>query len=1021
MKSSQPNCYPSSSMRLAIHLLSLVTFLIISSASYGGNETDHLALLSFKSMITHDPYGALKSWNTSLHFCDWNGVLCGKKHERVIRLRLYSQGLAGYLSPHVGNLSFLRYLVIDNNTFQGTIPPELGRLSRLSLLNLDRNRFEGVIPTNLSGCYNLDTLVISDNRLVGSIPKEIGFLSKLAFIVIHGNNLTGGIPPFLGNLTLIESLSASRNPLGGNIPHTLGNWKRLKELYLGVCNLNGTIPNSIYNLSLLTDLSLPDNQLTGSLPSTMGATLPNLVRLQLSNNQLTGLLPLSLSNCSKLGYIEMSENKFNGKLAIDFAKLKDMYQITLVGNLFGSGEADEMKFIDSLKNCSMLRILDLGYCQFRGVLPSSIGNLSDQLYYLSFGENQLYGSLPSSIGNLVGVTNLYLGGNRFVGKIPFAIGNLKNLGVASLSRNQFVGLIPDAIGNLSSLLELSLNSNELEGRIPSSLGNCRKLLKVFLGDNKLSDTIPKELLQLSSLSIILNLSHNNLFGPLPTEVGDLKMLTYLDLSHNNLSGNIPSSLGSCTSLLFLSLKGNLFQGMIPPSLSSMRGVARLDLSYNNLSGQIPRFLERFSLEYLDLSFNDFEGEVPIAGVFAKANAFSILGNSRLCGGVVELGLPKCKEMKKHKKKLPLVIVLVFSIGLLCIVLWFAYAWFKKKTKGQQPQSSTNEPFSNITYSQLLKATDGFSESNLLGTGGFSSVYKGILDDYGGMVAVKVVHLQIQGAERSFIAECEVWRSIRHRNLLKIITLCSSVDFQGNDFKALVYEFMPNGSLHDWLHSSARKSRLDILTRIRILIDVACALDYLHNHCQPTIVHGDLKPSNILLDDDMVAHVGDFGLARFLGTDSNKNNSLAIKGTIGYAAPEYGLGSEMTSSGDVYSFGILLLEVMTRKRPTDDIFNDGLNLHHFVYMALQENHAIDVIDGDLLNYHLDVEIDSDLNYDEDDEIAKKSKTTNTKMIEECMTSILKIGVLCSLDSPPQRMLIKNVVHELQRTMDTLRNA
>ncbi|KAI3705072.1 hypothetical protein L1987_75304 [Smallanthus sonchifolius] len=1016
MKPSHPICHPSSSS--LVYLFSVVTFLI-TTASYGGNETDHLALLSFKSMITHDPYGALTSWNSSLHFCDWNGVLCEKN--RVTRLRLYSQGLAGYLSPHVGNLSFLRYLVIFNNSFQGTIPPELGRLSRLSLLNLDSNKFEGVIPTNLSGCYNLDTLVVSANRLVGSIPKEIGFLSKLAFIVVHRNNLTGGIPSFWGNLTLIESLSASRNPLGGNIPHTLGNWKSLKELYLGVCNLNGIIPDSIYNLSVLTNLSLPDNQLTGSLPSTIGATLPQLVNLQLSNNKLTGHLPLSISNCSNLELIEMSENEFNGKLAVDFAKLRDLYQITLNGNLFGTGEADEMKFIDSLKNCSRLQILDLAYCNFKGVLPGSIGNLSDQLFYLSFRENRLYGNLPSSVGNLVGLTNLHLGGNQFTGKIPPTIGKLQNLGVVTMFKNQLVGLIPDALGNLSSLIKLALNSNGLEGRIPSSLGNCQKLSQLFLGDNKLSDTIPKELLQLSSLSFILNLSHNNLFGSLPTEVGDLKMLTYLDLSHNNLSGNIPDSLGSCTSLLFLSLKGNLFQGIIPQSLSSVRGVARLDLSYNNLSGQIPRFLERFTLDYLDLSFNDFEGEVPVSGVFANANAFSILGNDRLCGGLVELGLPKCKEMKKRKKTFPLLIVLVVLIGFtLFIVLWFVYAWSKKKPNGQQSQSSTNEPFSNVSYSQLLEATNGFSEANLIGRGGFSSVYKGILDNYGGLVAIKVVHLQIRGADRSFAAECEIWRSIRHRNLLKIITSCSSVDFQGHDFKALVYEFMPNGSLHDWLHSSARKSELDILSRMHILIDVACALDYLHNHCLTTIVHGDLKPSNILLDDDMVAHVGDFGLARFLGTDSNKNNSLAIKGTVGYAAPEYGLGSEMTSSGDVYSFGILLLEVMTGKRPTDDIFNDSLNLHNFAYMALQDDHVTDVIDADLLNYHQDAEIDCDLNYHQDDEIPMKSKTPNSKTIEECMSSIMKIGVLCSLDSPPQRMNIKNVVHELQRTMDTLQS-
>ncbi|KAM0000007.1 putative protein kinase RLK-Pelle-LRR-XII-1 family [Helianthus debilis subsp. tardiflorus] len=290
---------------------------------------------------------------------------------------------------------------------------------------------------------------------------------------------------------------------------------------------------------------------------------------------------------------------------------------------------------------------------------------------------------------------------------------------------------------------------------------------------------------------------------------------------------------------------------------------------------------------------------------------------------------------------------------------------------------------NISYSQLLKATNGFSEGNLIGNGGFSSVYKGILDkDDDTFVAVRVLRLQKRGAQASFMRECEVWWNIRHRNLLKIITSCSSVDFQGNDFKALVYEFMPNGSLHDWLHSSKSTSRLSLLQMINILLDVASALDYIHNSCLPTVVHGDLKPSNILLDDDdMVAHVGDFGLTQFFGTPY-LNNSTEIRGTIGYAAPEYGLGNEMTSSGDVYSYGITLLEVMTGKTPTDDIFIEGLRLHKFASMALLD-HVIDVIDIDILNIY------------REDKMSMQNKEASAKKIEECLAPIIKIGVSCSI--------------------------
>ncbi|GKC39363.1 leucine-rich repeat protein [Tanacetum coccineum] len=720
------------------------------SASYGGNETDYKALLSFKSTITHDPNNVLASWNHSFHFCDWSGISCGKRQKRVTALRLESQSLEGSLSPHVGNLSFLRELYLGNNIFQETIPHELGRLSRLHHLYLNRNNFSGGIPANLSGCSNLEELHLGVNKLVGSIPKEMSLLSKFSLFVIQFNQLTGGIPPFFGNITSMEVFAASANPLGGSIPDALGLWKSLKSFGCGSCNLYRSIPHSIFNLSLLVNFSLPDNHLTGSLPLEFGNQLPNLVYLQLWGNELTGVLPPSLSNCSKLRHLEMTNNSFSGKLTIDFPKLRDINEIYLGNNNFhGRGEADDMSFIDSLKNCTRLVALDVYNCNLTGVLPVSIGNLSDQLSFLSLGINQLSGSLPSSIGSLVGLTTLDLTANQFKGKIPTTIGKLQKLQLLALFSNQFSGPIPDVIGNLSLLIELYLYSNNLQGLIPPSLGNCTELNYLDLSYNRLGGKIPKQLLQIPALTILLNLSHNSLYGSVPSEVKDLKMMNILDLSYNNLSANI-----------------------------------------------------------------------SILGVFANKSAFSILGNNKLCGGLVTLELPKCKE------------------------------------EGQETQQSSqflgNERFLKVSYNELLKATDGFSAENLIGEGGFSSVYKGILNSHDDrFFAVKVLHLHNRGALKSFLVECEAWRNIRHRNLLKIVTSFSSVDFQGNDFKAIVYQFMPNGSVHDWLHSRLNTSKLNLLQRMNIIVDVATALDYLHNRCQTTIIHGDLKPSNILLDVDIV--------------------------------------------------------------------------------------------------------------------------------------------------------------------------
>nr|XP_043615967.1 receptor kinase-like protein Xa21 [Erigeron canadensis] len=1007
MNPTQPSY--SSCICFMLYAIFITLTTTTNSTSTAGNISDHAALLSFKSMIIRDPYGALTSWNNSLHFCAWNGVRCGKRHKRVIVLELNSTGLEGSLSPHIGNLSFLRHLIFQNNSFQGTIPQEFGRLLRLRVLNLGVNNFSGTIPTNLS--RNLETLLLGSNMLVGSIPEEISFLSKLTNLSITKNRLTGGIPPSLGNLTLMQSFSAGGNPFGGIIPETLGHWKNLMQVGFGECNLYGNVPQFVYNLSLLQILSFPGNDLTGSLPSDIGELLPNLVWFQISKNKLTGLFPDSISNCSKLDTLEIGGNNFIGKFNVDFAKLRDIRRIALYGNNFGGGEADDMKFINTLKNGSVLEMLVLTECNFHGVVPTSIGNLSHQLYRLRLGGNQLYGDIPSSIGNLLGLEQLSLGANQFSGKIPSTIGRLQNLGVFELDENQISGMIPEAIGNLSSLIKLLLGSNRLEGHIPTSLGGCQKLSELYIHDNRLSGTIPKQLLRLPSLSKTLDLSNNNLSGSLPIEFGDLKMLSALDISNNDISGNIPDGLAGCTSLTFLSLKGNFLQGMIPSSLRLLRGLEVLDISENNLSGRIDHeVLESLPLQFLNLSFNDFEGDVPVVGVFSNASAFSVLGNSRLCGGLVELRLPKCKETKKREPRFYLFIVILGTLMFLG-ALFFMYAWRKKKNNRQLSQSSNDERFLKLSYNQLHKATDGFSEANLIGKGGFSSVYKGILEHEDKFIAVKVLHLLIRGAHKSFIAECEAWRNIRHRNLLKIITSCSSIDFQGNDFKALVYEFMPNGSLHNWVHARASASRLNLIQRVNILLDVASAIDYLHNQCLISIAHGDLKPSNILLDNDMVAHVGDFGLTRFLGTSSNQHSSTGVKGTIGYAPPEYGVGSEITTSGDVYSFGILLLEVMTGKTPTDSIFDEGLSLHKFVCAALP-NRVIDVIDEGTI-----VMPSNEANASDE---CSDSILFNIGELDECLASILKIGVSCSVDAPSQRMNIKIVIQELVHILDTIQS-
>ncbi|XP_042034730.1 receptor kinase-like protein Xa21 [Salvia splendens] len=980
----------------------LILFILLTTipSSHSNNHTDLEALLAFKKSIHDDPLHALSSWNETTHFCRWNGVSCSKTHpSRVVSLSLQSQALVGSLSPHIGNLSFLRTINLQNNTLSGPIPQEIGRLRRLGKIEFSNNSFGGGIPTNLSQCKNLYYLNLIDNELTGGIVPEIASLVNLQALGLAKNMLSGTIPPFIGNFTDLIQLSLRSCGLVGEIPQSLVQLRRLRLINVGENDLTGSIPLGLYNLSSVEIFGFNFNRLHGNIPVNIGSTLPKLRQLYLNSNNFSGALPASLSNSSLIERIAVANNSFTGNM-IDLTRFSAL-QILLAQ--FNHFNGDVRNILSSLTNCTNLQTLTLGNNHFTGSLPDSIGNLSNHLSFLSLHTNQLSGSIPSSIGNLVGLTSLGAFSNNLRGPIPSSIGKLHKLQEIYFAENRLTNEIPFSLGNLTLLNNLYLEKNNLSGSIPHSLGNCTNLLALELSENNLSGSIPSEIIKLSSISVELGLSDNVLTGTIPSEVGALRNLGYMDLSHNRLSGTIPPSLESCVTLSMLYLDGNSLQGEIPDSLYALRGLEYLDISQNNLSGMIPRFLVQLRLLYLNLSFNELQGEVPTLGVFQNESAISLEGNQGLCGGIASLNLPSCPSSPKSNKKSFGKILIPTIVGAICLALAVCLCViiiYKRRAHLIVGTPTFQGPdFLRLSYADLLSATEGFSETNLLGIGRFGSVYKGTIngdDEQQTDLAVKVLDLRVRGACKSLASECNALRGIRHRNLLKIVSVCDSTDFQGNDFKALVYELVSNGSLENWLHSEGEGRRnLSAIQRLNIAIDIASAVEYLHCGTNSIVIHGDLKPSNILLDQDMVAKVGDFGLAKIVSSISQSlpstegSSSSAIKGTIGYIAPEYGMSLVASMQGDVYSYGVLVLEMFTNRRPTSDAFEGCLDLQDFVSTALTD-HVMEVVDPFL---------HQELNVDE--------------KYWECIVSILRIGVRCSKQLPRDRMSMTEVVNDLKK--------
>ncbi|XP_050205128.1 probable LRR receptor-like serine/threonine-protein kinase At5g10290 isoform X2 [Mercurialis annua] len=468
----------------------------------------------------------------------------------------------------------------------------------------------------------------------------------------------------------------------------------------------------------------------------------------------------------------------------------------------------------------------------------------------------------------------------------------------------------------------------------------------------------------------LTLKGNGINGEVPKEFGNLTSLSSLDLGNNRLIGEIPSSLGNLKNLQFLTLSQNNLTGGIPESLSGLQNLINILLDSNNLSGQIPEHLFR----------------IP---------KYNFTGNHLNCGSIFH---QRCESDStasgsSNKPKIGIIIGIVGGVTILLLFGGLLFFVCKSRNKGYKREVFVDVAgevdrriafgqLKRFSYRELQLSTENFSEKNILGQGGFGKVYKGVLQD-GTKVAVKrLTDFESPGGDAAFQREVEMISVAVHRNLLRLIGFCTTPSE-----RLLVYPFMPNLSVAYRLRE--RKPEEPVLiwaTRKRVALGAARGLEYLHEHCNPKIIHRDVKAANVLLDEDFEAVVGDFGLAKLV--DVRKTNvTTQVRGTMGHIAPEYLSTGKSSERTDVFGYGIMLLELVTGQRAID-------------FSRLEEED--DVL---LLDHVKKLEREKRL-----DAIVDRNLTKNYNIQEVEM--MIKVALLCTQSSPEERPLMSEVVRMLE---------
>ncbi|CAN6237167.1 unnamed protein product [Urochloa humidicola] len=993
--------YKLCSRRLPIPFIGLALLVLISMATPTSSCTaqEKASLLQFLAGLSNDASLA-KLWQGSTDCCNWEGITCNR-NRTVIEISLASRGLEGHITPSLSNITGLQHLNLSYNLLSGDLPLELLSSSSIVVLDVSFNQLNGELhelPSSTPGqplqvlnissnmftgqfastaWKTMDNLVAfnaSNNSFTGQIPTHFCNISpSFAVLDLCYNQFSGRVPPEIGDCSMLRVLKAGHNNLSGILPDELFSATSLEHLSFPNNNLQGVLDGTrIINFRNLSTLDLGGNNFIGDIPDYIGQ-LKGLEELRLDHNNMSGELPSSLGGCTNLTTIDLKNNNFSGELTkVNFSNFPNLKTLDLMRNKF-SGEIPE-----SIYSCHKLTALRLSSNNFHGQLSKGLSHLkslsflsltgnsftnltnalqilksSKKLTTLLIGNNFMHETMPDDDG-IDGFGNLQvlsISECSLLGKIPHWLSKLGNLEMLFLHSNQLTGTIPDWISTLNFLFYVDISNNNLTGEIPTAL-----TYMPMLKSEKTAASLDPRVFQLpiyvdesfqyrkaNAFQKVLNLGNNKFIGMIPREIGLLKELLSLNLSFNKLHGDIPQSVCNLTNLLVLDLSSNHLTGTIPTML-------------NNL-----HFLSKFNV-----SFNDLEGPVPTTGQFSTFTNASFDGNPKLCGPTL---IHHCNSAgahftskKRHNQRAIFVLAFATFFGgiailflLVSLLVLFWGTSFRAKNRSADDNDTEALSFNSnsehslvmmpgskgdenkLKFTDIVKATNNFGKENIIGCGGYGLVFKAELPN-GSKLAIKKLNGEMFLMEREFTAEVEALSMAQHENLVPLWGYC----IHGKS-RFLMYSFLENGSLDDWLHNRDDDPGifLDWPVRLKIAQGASRGLSYIHDVCKPHIVHRDIKSSNILLDKEFKAYVADFGLSRLI-LPNKTHVTTELVGTLGYIPPEYGQGWVATLKGDIYSFGVVLLELLTGRRAVP-VLSTSKELVPWVLEMRHQGKQIEVLD------------------------------------------------------------------------------